>query len=353
MIRPASLIRADCRAALEGREHLLEPLRATSILVTGGTGFVGAWVSEMLACLNDDWDFRSRVTMLARSPSAPSGRLSHLLARKDFRYLRQDVVFLGEIPRETNWLIHAAGTPDSRVHSTNPVETISTFVVGTLNVVKGLDPLSDFRRMLHLSSASVLGGGSSSRDGVPHGIISPLSSAAVYVEAKRCAEAVCSAARTQKRLPLTVARPFAFIGPYQGLDCPWALNNFLDDALHGRPIRVQGDGETVRSYLYGSDMAFWVLRMLSAEGGLNAVWNLGSSEAVTLRELAELVSAAVSPSPPVLLRTATGLNHPATRWVADLSAVESALGLDARVPLREAVSKTLSWHRASTTVSAP
>ncbi len=67
------------------------------------------------------------------------------------------------------------------------------------------------------------------------------------------------------KLPVVTARPFAFIGPYQGLDKPWAVNNFLRDALLGVPIRILGDADTVRSYMYPSDMAFWLLAIL-AEG---------------------------------------------------------------------------------------
>lgn len=354
MTPAAAQVRKECQESLEGRASLLDPLRGTSVLITGGTGFVGAWVGELLACLNDDWGLRCRVTLLARSVPPASRGLAHLTSRKDFRFLRQDVVFLRELPRDTNWLLHAAGTPDSRAHSTNPIEALSTFVEGTLNVVRGLDPLSDFRRMLHLSSASVYGAANPGAGAIAEdcsGTFPPPSASTTYVEAKRCGEAVCAAARTQKRLPLAVARPFAFVGPYQELDSPWAVNNFLDDALQGRPIRVQGDGETVRSYLYGSDMAFWLLRMLTAEAGSHPVWNLGSAEAVSLKRLAELVATAVSPAPRVLLRTATGFNPPTTRLIPDLSRVKQALALESRVCLADAVTRTIAWHRLSSAAS--
>ena len=81
----------------------------------------------------------------------------------------------------------------------------------------------------------------------------------------RYAEAEAAAWRSVAKLPVVTARPFAFIGPYQGLDKPWAVNNFLRDALLCVPIRILGDADTVRSYMYPSDMAFWLLAILAED----------------------------------------------------------------------------------------
>jgi hypothetical protein len=61
-----------------------------------------------------------------------------------------------------------------------------------------------------------------------------------------------SAFASQYRIPVSTARAFTFVGPFQALDAPWALNNFMRDALSGQDIRLHGDGTTRRSYLYGS-----------------------------------------------------------------------------------------------------
>jgi len=84
------------------------------------------------------------------------------------------------------------------------------------------------------------------------------SASSVYAEAKRYAETLCSAARSQAQLPTITVRPFSFVGPFHAVDKPWAVDNFIDDALQGSPIRVLGDGQTVRSYMYGADLAFWL-----------------------------------------------------------------------------------------------
>ena len=78
---------------------------------------------------------------------------------------------------------------------------------------------------------------------------------AAYAEAKRYGESLCTLFRNQFRLPIVNVRPFSFVGPYQSLDAPWAINNFIRDVVMRQPIRIQGDGTAVRSYMYGADMA--------------------------------------------------------------------------------------------------
>ena len=82
------------------------------------------------------------------------------------------------------------------------------------------------------------------------------------------------------RLPIVTVRPFAFLGPYQLLDRPWAANNFIRDSLLGGPIRIQGDGQSVRSYMYPADMALWLLTIFP-RGSVGSVYNVGSPNGIT------------------------------------------------------------------------
>jgi len=349
----SSLVREDCRQALDGRSDLLRPLQGSSILITGGTGFIGTWLAEMLACLNDDFGFKCRVTLAARGVDRFTSLRPHLSSRRDFRLVRVDVRYLSEVPQDTNWLVHAAATPDTRVHASRPIETMTTIVEGTANLIRALDPITDFRRFLYLSSGYVYGGQPWELQAIPESFEGSFSfgfSHNAYSEAKRCAETLCAAARSEKRLPVVMARPFAFLGPYQSLDTPWAANNFLLDALSGRPIRILGDGETVRSYMYASDLAYWLLRILTSNESVQS-WNVGSPQPVTLRDLAALISRSVNPGVEIHLHAAAHSNVPRTRFVPDTSLAKKQLGLDLRVSLEDAVKKTIAWNLAEASVS--
>jgi dTDP-glucose 4,6-dehydratase len=164
-------------------------------------------------------------------------------------------------------------------------------------------------------------------------------------KAKRLAETLCVAYRNQHRLPIVNARPFAFVGPYQLLDRPWAINNFIRDALQGGPIRIQGDGETVRSYMYGSDMAWWLLRIL-VRGAVGASYNVGSSRGVTLAQLAEMVAGGLPKRPRVLLGVSPVQRLHRSRLVPDVGLAQDTLGLKQTVDLETALRRTIWWHES-------
>ena len=83
-------------------------------------------------------------------------------------------------------------------------------------------------------------------------------------ESKRYAEVLAQCAISETKLPVVTLRPFAFVGPYQSLDLPWAVTDFIRDSLAGGPIRIMGDGSTVRSLMYAADFAFGVLAAQAA-----------------------------------------------------------------------------------------
>jgi len=346
--RAIDLVRQDCRDALQGREQLLGELKGAKLLVTGGTGFMGTWLAELVACLNDEHRFGTGLTLLARSTDRFSLEHPHLSGRPDVALVKADIRHVVEIPQDTRYVIHAAASPDNRAHASEPVETMELIANGTSAILRAVGRCSSFSRLLNLSSALVSGRQSpelpalpeSSAEAPPPGAVT-----SAYGEAKRYAETLCSSARSQYKVPVVTARPFAFVGPFMQLDRPWAVTDFLRDALTGQAIRVLGDGQTVRSYLYGSEAAFWLLRTLVA-GVPGQAYNVGSAEAVTLEGLAQLIASQFSPRPEVRLNAGGAAVHK-TRLVPDLALARKALQLEARIPLASAIQRTVAWHRVN------
>lgn len=332
--------------SLAGHLDQLSPLRGTTVTVTGGTGFVGTWVAEAIAHLNDHHGFGSRLTLIGRRIDRFSVTRPHLATRPDLQLVSADVRHLVELPRDTAWLVHAAGNPDNRFHASNPLETMRVIADGTAAVLAAAERCSDLRRVLALSSALVYGVQPVEVEQVAEAaaeLAPPLSASSAYAEAKRYAEVLCLASRSQSRLPCSIARPFTFVGPYHALDTPWALNSFIRDALTGGPIRVLGSGRTVRSFLFGSDVAAWVLALLVASEPGRA-YNLGSPHSLALADAAAIVASMFDPAPDVLLNTQAGTPVPESRLVPDTAAA-GALGLEVRVGFEEAVGLTIDWQR--------
>ena len=165
---------------------------------------------------------------------------------------------------------------------------------------------------------------------------------AVYAESKRQAETLCFAYANQQRLRVVNARPFAFIGPYQYLDRPWAINNFVRDGLHGGPIRILGDGATVRSYLYPADMAVWLLAIL-ASGRSGESYNVGSAEAVTLSAAAQLVSSLL-PSRPAVTTSTVSVRQSGNSLFVPETAKAATLGLREHFDFAASIRRMLQWN---------
>jgi dTDP-glucose 4,6-dehydratase len=166
--------------------------------------------------------------------------------------------------------------------------------------------------------------------------------ASAYGEAKRAAEMLCALHAGTTLHPI-IARLFAFIGPYLPLDVNFAAGNFVRDALAGGPIKIAGDGTPYRSYLYASDLALWLWTLL-VDGQSARPYNVGSPEAVSIRELADRVSRAAGGLRVEAARQAEPGAVP-ERYVPSVTRAEEELGLRVSVPLDDAIQRTLAWHR--------
>lgn len=343
-----NLVIQDYENVLHDKIFQLEALKHSTLVITGGTGFMATWLAGLIGYLNDSYAFHTKIYLLARNqqalklPPLPFSRQKHV------QWIEADVRNTFELPKDTNWLIHAAGTPDNRFHATHPLETMSIIAHGTYSVLRAAERCSDFRMLLNISSGSVYGPQSLSDHSISENYTGQLKCDTVssaYAEAKRYAETLCNSSRSQARIPLIIARPFAFIGPYQSLDTPWAINNFMKDALAGNAIRILGDGKTVRSYLYASDMAFWMLKILIA-GKSGETYNVGSSESTNLEQLAYLIANQFDPTPKILLRTAMSSTAQNSRFVPNVSLAEKNLGLGISVELQTAITRTIFWNKS-------
>ncbi len=341
-----ALVRSDAEAVLHGRSQRLDALRGQHLFISGGTGFLGTWLLELIKILNEHHGFDLRVTVYSRQARGFAARWPHLGQLDGVRFEEGDIRYFSELPRDVRYIIHAAALTDRRLLASQPSAVAEVNSVGTQRLLRAANLLEDLQKFVLLSSGLVYGAQPWDQPRVDETFAGPMRCNdvnAVYAESKRFAEVVTQSAISETKLPVVTLRPFAFVGPYQSLQLPWAVTDFIRDSFTGGPIRIMGDGATVRSLMYASDYAFWVLAAL-ANGRPRETYNVGSPEPVDLGSLAKMITQSFTPVPEI--RTRLGqTGHDRNRLVPDVSRAQRDLGVEVTVPLAEAIQRTITWNR--------
>lgn len=337
----------DLDNILARTEPLWSNLRGERILITGATGFFGCWLLESFAWANRCLNLDAHAVALSRNPAILSQKAPHLATDSAITFHAADVRH-GDFPHgEFSHVIHAATEASVKLNAGAPLVMFDTIVEGTRRALQ-FAVASSVRRFLFVSSGAVYGTQPPELTHVGESLErgpDSLNRASAYAEGKRAAELLC-ALTASSRLGIPIARCFAFVGPYMEINAHFAVGNFIADALCGGPIRIQGDGSPIRSYLYASDLAVWLWTALF-KGTSGRAYNVGSEDALNIAALAHEVAAAVPGKVDVTIASARVPATPIHRYVPSTARARKELGLRAEVPLREAIRRTHTWFGES------
>lgn len=332
---------SDLDSILLRTESLWEPLREKRIFLTGGTGFIGKWLIESFIHINGRLQLGASIHVLSRHPKNFLADHPFLANRPDLRFIEGDVRSF-EFPQgEFSHVIHAATSVADPVE---PIETFNTVVYGTQRVLE-LAHQRNSSHFLLISSGAVYGRQPSTLELVPESFTgAPLTTLerSAYGESKRAAEWLAFELGRHNQINTCVARCFAFVGPYLPLNKHFAIGNFIRDAMAGGPILVGGDGTTIRSYLYALDLTIWLWTILT-KGRNGEAYNVGSDKAISIRQLADLISFLSPSRPDVLLSQAAIPGVLPERYVPDITKARKDLGLDVWTSIDEGIRKTMDW----------
>ena len=336
-------IKEDCLGSLKLQPDLVAQLKDQNITVIGGTGFIGTWIAELVAIVNDTFDGNIILELLGRSTAVWATKHPHL-CRDDIILRAQDVRSPFGIREETTLIIYAAAIADPSIHASDPYKVYQTNVGGIENALRAASRLPIIARFLNVSSGLAVAGSTTEAISERNiGILDFTRIQNMYAQSRRTAESVASIFGSQYRIPVTTARAFTFIGPYQSIDAPWAINNFIRDAITGNDIRIRGDGSTRRSYLYGSDAAVWLLKILVA-GNNGDIYNVGGEEVISHSEVAYALSKLCKKNPKIVF---TGKSASADRkydFFPDLSFSKSSLNLNQAFDMKLSLERLIQWH---------
>jgi dTDP-glucose 4,6-dehydratase len=335
-VNPWGLPAGDLLDVVIRAEDDLRHWRGARVLVTGGTGFLGSWLVSSLLAANQLLDLHLVVEVLSRRSSGSA------LAKTDkVRLHHQDVRDLTRLG-DVDLVVHAAASSVTGNTTADLFDLASTICEGTAAMLVLAE--RSRARVLHLSSGAVYG--DRLRGAVAEtspAVAQPMHPGLVYDAAKTLSETLCATAGASGRTEVVVARLFAFVGPRLPLKAHFAAGMFLQDALDDRPIRVEGDGSAVRSYLYAGDLAEWCWALVT-RGVSGRAYNVGSPQPVSIAELAQRVARLVAPPLPVEILTPPGSSGPHI-YLPDTTVAREELGLEPRTGLQAALEKTFIWCR--------
>lgn len=249
------------------------------ILVTGGAGFIGSHLCERLVREGHD------VLCLDNFFTGSKRNILPLLGNPRFELIRHDITepILLEVDR-----IYNLACPASPIHyQYNPVKTIKTSVMGTINML-GLAKRVR-ARILQASTSEVYGD--------PHvhpqteeywGNVNPIGIRSCYDEGKRVAETLMMDYHRQNGVDIRIIRIFNTYGPRMAENDGRVVSNFIVQALRGEDLTVYGEGNQTRSFCYVDDLVEGMIRMMECEGFVGPV-NLGNPTETTILEFARTI----------------------------------------------------------------
>jgi len=326
---------SDLSAILGEAEADLHVLRGSRIFLTGGTGFFGKWFVGALAHADAELELGLQLTILSRNPAPFWAIYPEAKTNPALRFEMGDAAHFSSGERY-DFVLHAATDTLSIQTAAQEEERSRAIVEGTRRMLE-LTRQSGARRLLNISSGGIYGAAAGRLSGAQEEDDQTATPVTSYSRSKREAELLCA----DSGLDWVNARPFAFLGPHLPLDAHYAAGNFLRDAQRGGPILVRGDGTALRSYLYPTDLVTWLLGIL-ARGQNGRSYNVGSDEVVSTGDLARRIAAACQPAPEVVIQSS--LPHgPQNIYLPDVTRARTELALEVRVPLEEAIRRTLAF----------
>ena len=333
----------DLRHVLDHTRDLWEEVRGRRIFVTGGTGFFGCWLLETFAFANDQLKLDAKLTALTRDPGAFRRKTPHLAAHPAIGLLQGNVRDFKFPDGEFSHVIHAA------VDYCAPLELFMSNVEGAQRTLDFAVKAKAAKYLL-TSSGAVYGSQPPEITHVAEDDMrgpDTMQIRSAYGEAKRASEFLCAAYHGQSGIETKIARGFAFVGPYLPTDGASAIGNFINDALRGGPININGDGTPYRSYLYGADLAIWLWTILF-KGQSCRPYNVGSASPVSIEETARIVADVVHPGAEIRIARQRVPGLAGERYVPSVARAKAELGLEPWFDLREGVRRTAEWHRKQT-----
>ena len=320
-------------------------------LITGGSGFIGSHLAELLLKRGDE------VWILDDLSTGAIRNLDFLRSHPNL-HVQVDTVFnqplLGELVDRTDQIFHLAAAVGVRLIVERPVHTLETNIKGTENVLACA--VKKGRKVLVTSTSEVYGKSVKVPFSETDDLVFGASTTARwgYACSKAVDEFLALSYHHEKGLPAVVVRLFNMVGPRQTGRYGMVLPRFVQQALSGEPITVYGDGQQTRSFAHVSDVVGALVRLMEDPRAVGRVFNVGSDEEVTIEDVARRVAKRVGDAVPIRKipykeAFAEGFEDTLRRR-PDLTRLRELIGYKTTRNLDQIIDELFDYYRSSTKI---
>jgi nucleoside-diphosphate-sugar epimerase len=313
-------------------------LEGSTILITGGAGFIGTALTRRLVANN-----RVRIfDNLRRNALAAAGLDKHPNVSLHVGDVRDEAA-LREATRGADYIVHMASIAGVDTVLKNPVLTMDVSLTGTMNALRIANEAGNIRRFIDFSTSEVFG---SYAFRVREADVTSLGAVGearwTYAVSKLATEHLAHNYHRQYGLPTCSIRPFNIYGPGQVGE--GAIHAFVTRALRNEPLTIHNQGDQIRAWCYIDDIVDAVMLALVADGAVGEAFNIGNPRStVTIYHLARMIIQAAGSSSELRF---VRWDHPDVELrVPDVKKAEERLGFSANVDLDVGLARTIEWYR--------
>jgi UDP-glucuronate decarboxylase len=301
-------------------------------LVTGGAGFLGSNLCRRLIKEGQ------RVSVIDNLETGSKRNIEDLMFDKNFQFFEHDIVEPIKIVEKIDYVLNLACPASPPKYFRDPIKTLETNSLGTKNM---LDlALQHGARFFHTSTSEIYGDPKEHPQSESYfGNVQPYCKRSCYDEGKRYAEALIFQYRYEKGLNTGIVRIFNTYGPGMDPEDGRVVSNFINQALRGEDLTIQGDGNQTRSFCYVDDQVEGMMRIIHSkeEGPIN----IGNPSEFTINELADIVLRLTGSESKKIYIEAV-LSDPKQRK-PDITMAKTKLGWEPRISLEEGLKETIKW----------
>jgi UDP-glucuronate decarboxylase len=313
-----------------------------TILVTGGTGFIGSHLCYYLITSG------RKVICLDNNSTGNIKNIFSIASHENFTYIEKDITEPFSIKdiidlKNVYEIYHLACPASPKAYQEDPIKTLQTNFIGTMNV---LDLAKQINAAVLLTSTSEIYGDPTISPQVETywGNVNTIGPRSCYDEGKRVAETLMVEYNRKYNIPIQIARIFNTYGPQMNKDDGRVVSNFINQCLNNKDITIYGNGSQTRSFCYVKDTVKGLVALMDCDKYIEPV-NIGNPNEITILKLAKIIKSMIHTSKSKIINEDLPVDDPKQRK-PDINKAKKYLSWQPKVKLLDGLNLTIEYFKS-------